>query len=124
MPTRSAAQNYTAQQVAEAGGADSIWTDLYDRLWDEHLLAVRDGRPYILQIKRLNPSLVLDSDPPQNTFAVRAYFCLADPFEADVGETVHASCMPPHDTDPGPPPQTIVGGRQFVRTDEGWERVE
>lgn len=123
MPTQSAADNFTAQQVADAGGVENVWAQLCNRLSTDHLGAIRDGRPYILQIRRHPLSPVLDSEPPQTTFAVRAYFCLANPLQAEVGEVVHPSCMPPSDIEPGPPPQTMIGARRFVRADEGWQRM-
>ncbi len=82
-PTATAAENCTAQQVADAGGPDAIWTLLNNRLWTEYLGAVRDGSTLY------SP----DSTPPRRrrfsilirrklAFAVRAYHCLANPFQA------------------------------------------
>jgi hypothetical protein len=123
LPTQTASHNYTAAEVAALGGVEAVWNELYNRLWTEYLGALRDGRPYVIHIRRHPPSPVMDSDPPQTTFALRAYYCLANPWMAEVEDVVDPSCMPRSDIDEGPPKTTTIAGRRFVRTDEGWQRM-
>lgn len=116
--------NFTPQQIAELGGKDGVFQYLYDRAWS-NLAITRDGREWVVRFSQQEPQQMANDPQERRTFAVHCNIWLANPRDAEIGETVHVNCMPQTAMIPdSDPPKAEILGRSFVRTDNGWDRLE
>jgi len=122
MPIKIIADSYTPEQIAGLGGPDGVNKKLYARAWEEELSPIRDSREWVVQLREQKPQTVQDDCEQKLTFAIHLRYSLANPRDAKHGEVVHGTCMPHASIDrESDPPKATWHGRQFVRTDDGWE---
>jgi hypothetical protein len=124
MPLHLEWQNYTAEQIGEAGGVAAIHGTLIARALNGGLAHLKDGRGYVIQIHPRNPQPVPGQEG-QSRIQVEIRWLIAQPDQAKIGEIVYAPMLTADDK--GEDVQRFEATRNGMRFEphvNGWQRVQ
>lgn len=123
MPLHFAWANYTAEEIAAAGGVPAIHGTLLAQAFAGELAHLKDGRQYVIQIHQRDPQQV-PGEEGRFKIQVEVRWLIANPDQAEIGEIVYGPMLWADDKGENNARfEATRNGRRFEPEVNGWRRV-